>query len=261
MASSYDLTATHDSPAAILDSPAVLSGCEALDPVIRAIALSKSFGIRPALYPLSLSIIRGERLAVVGPNGAGKTTLIRLLATLLYPSAGSLNICSFDSAMDGQEIRRRIGVTLHEHLLYGDLTVAENLALFARLYGVASVRDRLAELGDKLGLADLMAVRVRRLSRGQQQRVALARALVHAPPVLLLDEPDTGLDESAFARLASLLLLGAGHTVVVTSHNPSHVLALATRLIFLQGGHAWDLGQAASWTSGELQRVLGEYAV
>jgi ABC-type multidrug transport system ATPase subunit len=195
-------------------------------------------------------------LAVLGPNGSGKTTLIRLLATLLRPTSGQLAICGFDAAQDGQEARRRLGVVLHETLLYPDLTVMENLAFFARLYHVAAAAQRGAALAERFGLDALRDSRVRRLSRGQQQRAALARALLHEPPVLLLDEPDTGLDATAFERLRAELTSETGRTVVLTTHQPAHALTLATHLLLLRDGRARDLGSASDWSAESLQSLI-----
>lgn len=225
-------------------------------PAVVAAGISKAFGSRRALRPLDLSLEAGERLVVMGPNGSGKTTLLRLLATLLRPTSGWLMIGGLDAADDGQEVRQYLGVVMHDTLLYSDLTVAENLTFYGRLYRVAAIDERSETLCERFGLTNLRGRRVGHLSRGQQQRTALARALMHGPPVLLLDEPDTGLDASAFDRFRAELLSDEGRTTVLTTHNAQHALALATRLLLLRDGLASDVGSPARWSAEDLRAMI-----
>jgi heme exporter protein A len=132
--------------------------------------------------------------------------------------------------------RGLVGVVSHATYLYDELTAMENLRFYAELYGVADPARRAAELLERVGLAHLGRERVGRLSRGQQQRVTIARALVHDPPLLLLDEPDTGLDLAAFGLLESLLTTSAERGVVLTTHNLTAGLRLGTRVAVLSRG-------------------------
>ena len=180
---------------------------------------------------MSFRLERGERLLLVGPNGAGKSTLVRVLAGLMRPTGGEAQIFG----RKAREARALVGVVGHATLLYDDLTAEENLRLYGALYGVHEPRGRARMLLDSVGLLDRAGERVERLSRGQQQRVALARALVHDPPVLLLDEPDTGLDVTAFGYLERIALEG-GRTVVLTTHNLSAGVRLGTQVGMLARG-------------------------
>ena len=207
-------------------------------PALEAEGLSKHYGAQVALGQVTLSLGRNERLAVLGPNGAGKTTLIAVLATLMRPSAGTLRIMGFDSAGAPNEVRRRIGVVAHRPYLYEELSACENLLFYGRLYGTPDLTARVETL---LRLVDIYARRddqVGSLSRGMQQRVALARALVHDPDVLLLDEPDTGLDQAHLDLLASLVRGRAipARTVVLTTHNPDRALELCDQVAVLAQG-------------------------
>ena len=207
-------------------------------PALEAEGLSKHYGAQVALGQVTLSLGRNERLAVLGPNGAGKTTLIALLATLMRPSAGTLRIMGYDSADAPNEVRRCIGVVAHRPYLYEELSARENLLFYGCLYGVQDLEARVEAL---LRLVDIYARRddqVGSLSRGMQQRVALARALVHDPDVLLLDEPDTGLDQAHLDLLASLVRGRAipARTVVLTTHNPDRALELCGRVAVLAQG-------------------------
>ena len=217
-----------------------------MKPVVDVQGIAKRYGTQTALDRVTLSLGREERLAVLGPNGAGKTTLIALLATLVRPSAGTLWVMGYDSADTPNEVRRRIGVVAHWTYLYEELSARENLLFYGRLYGTPNLTARADAL---LKLVDIYPRRddqVGSLSRGMQQRVALARALVHDPDVLLLDEPDTGLDQAHLDLLASLVQGRAvpARTVILTTHNLDRALALCGRIAVLAQGRL--VYQAAS---------------
>jgi heme exporter protein A len=186
----------------------------------------------PALTEVTLELQAGERLLLIGPNGAGKSTFIRVFAGLMQPSHGKALI----AGEPARASRARVGVVSHTTFLYDELTANENLRLYAELYGVSAPEQRSLDLLEHVGIPHLADVQVGRLSRGQQQRVTIARALLHDPPVLLLDEPDTGLDVAAFALLEALLLQSQ-HTVVLTTHNLAAGLRLGTRAAVLARGH------------------------
>ena len=200
--------------------------------------LWKSFGALPVLRGLSLRVRAGERLVIVGPNGSGKTTLIRILATLLRPSRGEVRVAGFDTRRQGDEVRRHVGVLCHQALLYGELTARENIEFYGRMYGVADPAGRASELLRTVGLEGQANTMTRTLSRGMQQRLALARAIVHEPLVLLLDEPDTGLDQHGAGVLRDLVTDGAaqGRTTLLTTHNLERDLEMADRVAILNGG-------------------------
>jgi ABC-type multidrug transport system ATPase subunit len=210
------------------------------------------------LRGLSLDVEAGERVAVLGPNGAGKSTLLRLLALLTRPASGSLEIDGLSPSHDGSEVRKRLGVVMHESLLYADLTVVENLDFFARLYGVTRFPERRASLLARLDLERLAELRVRQLSRGQRQRVSIARALVHEPLILVLDEPDTGLDPTSLARVERELTSDSRRTVIFATHHAQHALTVATRVILLANGSGYDLGPARALRVTDVQQALLE---
>jgi len=206
--------------------------------------LSKHFGAVAALDRVDLSVAPAEALVVFGPNGAGKTTLIRILTLSLRAGGGTLKIADLDPATDHLEIRRRIGLISHQSLLYDQLSALENLAFFARLYGVDAPDRRAHELLDTIGLDHRADDAVGTLSRGMQQRVSIARALVHDPPVVFLDEPFTGLDPLAAAMLRSTLdgLRTRGRTVLLVTHNLRQGLELSDRWMLLARGRVIDRG-------------------
>ena len=201
--------------------------------MISAHNLSKTFGRVSVLRAINLDVAEGETVALLGANGAGKTTLLRILATLDKPSAGGLEIAGFNALHRAQQVRALIGLVAHQTYLHPELTVAEELRFYGRLYGVKATR--VPGLLDQLGLTERAAVRVGALSRGQQQRLAIARALLHDPALLLLDEPDTGLDAQGLAVLEGLLRSGK-RTVVFSSHNRAWAAGLGTRTLTLERG-------------------------
>ena len=196
---------------------------------IRARGLGKSYGTQWALRGIDLDVEAGESVALFGGNGAGKSTLLRLLATLTSPSIGSLQLLGVDVARGAHLVRGAIGVVGDKSYLYSELTAAENLELYASLYRVEWNAERTKRALAAVGLSVAASKRVRDFSRGMQQRLALARAALHRPAVLLLDEPDSGLDAGGIACLQQLLLAErkSWQTVVLATHNLELGLGLA----------------------------------
>ena len=224
---------------------------------IAARGVAKRFAGALALDGLDLDLAPGASLAVLGPNGAGKSTLLRLLAGLARPSAGRIEIDG--RAPTDRRARAGLGYLGHATLLSPSLTVRENLIFAARLYRVAAPRERAEALLASEGLDALADHRVGALSRGQAQRVAIARALIHAPALVLLDEPFTGLDRGAAERLAARLseLRAHGHTSVLVTHGTEHVHELADEALVLAAGRCAWRGPVAA-RGDELERALAE---
>ena len=200
--------------------------------------LAKSFGRRRALVRVDLGVRNGEFLTIFGPNGAGKTTLMKLLATLSKPSAGSARVDGMDIRSHAVQVRRRLGVVTHPTFLYNDLTVSENLRFYGRMYRVTNLERRIEEVVSQVQLESRLHDRVGTLSHGMQKRVAIARAVLHNPSILLLDEPEAGLDPHATLMMRQILdTLNSGErTVVMTTHNLERGLELADRVAILHRG-------------------------
>ncbi len=213
-------------------------------PAVAATDVWRAFQRERVLAGVELAIPSGAAAAIMGPNGAGKSTLLRVLAASLRPQRGRVRIHGEDP-WRVPAARRRIGFVGHEPMLYGGLSVLENLRLFTSLYGLPDGRARADEVCALLRI-DRRGDPVRNLSRGMQQRAALARAIVHRPEVLLLDEALTGLDPDAAERLAEFLaeFRAGGGTVVLTTHSPAEALRNADRVYVLAGGRlseGWPL--------------------
>ena len=200
--------------------------------------LVKAFGSRAVLKGVDLTVAEGEFVTLVGPNGAGKTTLMHIIATLTKPTGGRVSVAGYDLAGGAVAVRRQLGLVSHKTLLYDDLSAEQNLRFYARMYDVPDAEARIEDVLRRVGLWGRQRDPVRTYSRGMQQRLAIARAMLHDPPILLLDEPDTGLDQHAAAMLTDLLHeVGATQrTVLMTTHNLERGLELGDRVAILAGG-------------------------
>ncbi|MBI4289567.1 MAG: heme ABC exporter ATP-binding protein CcmA [Chloroflexi bacterium] len=199
--------------------------------------LVKSFGSQPVLRGVELRVREGDFLTIFGPNGAGKTTLLRVLATFMRPNRGSGKIAGFDITKQATEIRRRLGLVSHDNLLYDNLSGYENLKFYGRMYDVPRLESRIAEIVNQVGMEARLHQRVGTLSHGQKKRIAIARAMIHRPSIVLLDEPETGLDQEAIAMLTGILdSLGPRRTVIMTTHNIGQGLKLANEVGILVRG-------------------------
>ena len=205
---------------------------------IEVAGLRKGYGDLPVLWDLDMSLGWGEFLALFGANGSGKTTLLRTLAGQARPDEGTVRIAGYDLRRRPAAARRQVGVVAHSGYLYDDLTCRENLVFYGRLYTVNNLAERVAEALDRVGLSRRADRRVRSLSHGMQKRLAIARAILHRPSVLLLDEPESGLDRQSVSALADLLRewTAEGRSVVMTTHNVDLGLAWATRAAVMSNG-------------------------
>lgn len=209
--------------------------------------LLKTFGHRPVLRGVDLHIHEGEFVTLMGANGAGKTTLLQIVASLSKPTAGEVFLNGYRLADSANELRRFIGLVSHKTLLYDDLTADQNLRFYARMYDVPQAPARIEAVLNQVGLWGRQHDPVRTYSRGMQQRLAIARAILHNPPVLLLDEPDTGLDQHAADRLSHLLAAvdADRRTILMTTHNLERGLSLGNRLVILAKGKiVYDVARA-----------------
>ncbi|MDR5683053.1 MAG: ABC transporter ATP-binding protein [Armatimonadota bacterium] len=208
--------------------------------------LHKRFGTLAALRGLSFEALPGEVLGLLGPNGAGKTTTMRILATLLRPTAGRAEVCGYDVVRDPHRVRSAIGLLPENAGLYGRLTAREVLRYHGALYGLPdrTLRDRVDRLVELLDLAGFIDRRTESFSKGMRQRVCLARALVHDPDVLILDEPTAGLDVTAARAVRDAIrrLAAEGRCVVVSTHLMVEAERLCDRVAIVQEGRIRAVG-------------------
>jgi ABC-type multidrug transport system ATPase subunit len=203
---------------------------------VRAEGLVKMYGPTRALAGVDLELTAGVVTVIEGPNGAGKSTLLDILSLLSRPTRGTVRFGAHDAWHERQQLRRTLGVLAHAAMLYPDLTGRENLALFARMYGVPPAR--VSQLGERFEATGFWERPTRTYSRGQLQRLALARALLHEPRLILLDEPSTGLDVRSTERLIEAVAVerARGAIVVLITHDPQLVERIADRRVRLARG-------------------------
>ncbi len=207
-------------------------------PLVRCDRVTKRFGHKRVLRDVTLTISAGEVVSLLGANGSGKTTLLRIVVGLERPDQGEVWLGPVSLSAAAHEIRRYIGVVAHAPLLYDRLTGTENLQFYARMYDLDDRSDRIEHLLRSLGLWGRRDDTVRTYSRGMSQRLAIARALLHDPPVVILDEPDTGLDSESLNHLTEVIkrLRERGRAVLATTHDLNRAFIWADRVCELRKG-------------------------
>lgn len=215
--------------------------------------LSKRFGDKLVLDGVDFAVAPGEILGYVGPNGAGKSTTIRILLGLAPEYAGEARVAGFDPKHDALEIKRRVGYVAENAILYESLTVAEQLLFVGRMQGLddATVERRASACLAALEIDERLDSRIASLSKGMRQKVLLTAALLHAPPILLFDEPMSGLDVHSQILVKEVVrqLAASGRAVLFSSHVMDIVERLCTRVVILRDGRI-----AAQGTVEELSR-------
>ncbi len=210
------------------------------EPLIHARGLVKRFGDLTAVDGIDVDVHRGEAFGFLGPNGAGKSSTMRMIGCVSPPGGGTLRILGLDPVHDGPRIRARLGVCPQQDSLDPELTVTENITVYARYFGIsrAVARERAAELLDFVQLTERANDKVEPLSGGMKRRLTIARALVNEPELVLLDEPTTGLDPQArhlvWERLFRLKQRGV--TLVLTTHYMDEAEQLCDRLVVMDRG-------------------------
>lgn len=233
-----------------------MTSSEPRAPVVAARALVRRFGARVAVDALDLELQPGECLGLLGPNGAGKSTTVRILATLLRPTSGTVRVLGFDPVSEGDRLRARIGVVPQEIALYEQLSARENLAFFASLHGLSGtlLSDAIQQGLALAGLAERADERVKAFSGGMKRRLNVAVALAHGPELVFLDEPTVGIDPQSRERIFEMVesLRARGVAMIYTSHQLGEIERLCDRIVILDRGR-----KVAEGTLAELQRHPG----
>lgn len=207
--------------------------------IIQVTHLSKSYKDLKAVNDISFTVEQGDVYGFLGQNGAGKSTTIRMLLTLIQPSAGSIELFGMDIYKHRKEILRQVGAVIERPDLYKYLTAYENLSLFARMSGIRPTRQQLLDQLELVGLQDRVNSPVKTFSQGMKQRLGIAVALVHDPQLIMLDEPTNGLDPQGIADIRQLII-NLSHqrkkTVLVSSHLLHEIEMTANRMIIIDKG-------------------------
>jgi ABC-2 type transport system ATP-binding protein len=222
--------------------------------------LTRQYGDRIALHPLSIHVEAGEILGFLGPNGAGKSTTVKLLTGMIKPTSGSARVAGFDVVTHPLEVKRRIGYVPESAALYESLTAREFLDVIGSLYHepTETAQQRIADLLDRFGLAEVKDQRLSEFSKGMKQKVLIASALMHRPDVLFLDEPLTGLDANAALVVKELIrsLAAQGRTIFFCSHVLEVVERVCSRIVIIDNGRA-----IADGTPAQIARQTGAHSL
>jgi ABC-type multidrug transport system ATPase subunit len=207
--------------------------------IIQVSNLSKEYRAIKAVNDISFTVNKGDVYGFLGQNGAGKSTTIRMLLTLIAPTAGSVEIFGKNLFTHRREILQQVGAVIEKPDLYKYLTGYENLRLFARMSGLSATQQQLMEQLDRVGLIERAHSKVRTYSQGMKQRLGIAVALIHNPQLIILDEPTNGLDPQGIADIRNLILHLSRHqgkTIVVSSHLLHEIEMIANRMLIIDKG-------------------------
>lgn len=247
--------------------------------------LCKRYGTLEAVKNVSFSVGTGQVVGLLGPNGAGKTTIMKMLTCFHFPTQGTALVDGISVQDNPEEVKRRVGYLPESVPLYGDLTPDEYLRFVAqaRLLDPKKQNERIHEVLDACGLLNVRSQRIETLSKGYKQRVGLAQAILHDPPILILDEPTTGLDPNQILEIRSLVReLGKSKTVILSTHILQEVEAVCTQVLIInegkiaaqgtaeeiastiKGGDTWELilkGVSTEQISPMVERLGGQVSV
>ena len=222
--------------------------------MVQLTKVTRYYGPKRALGPVSFEIAKGDTVGILGLNGVGKTTLLRILACGLRPSAGSVRIDGHDVLDNPHEVRKRVGYLPEVPPVYGDMTVRDYLAFAGRLKGMTAdaVAERIPVVEESTRITEVRDMPARHLSQGYRQRVGVAQAIIHEPDLLILDEPTHDLDPVQIVEMRAMIrALKESHTVLISSHILPEISQTCDRLLILDDGRI-----VASGTEAELEDRL-----
>ena len=223
------------------------------DYAVRIRGIVKSFGRTRVLRGIDLDVPWGQTLSLVGANGSGKTTLLKILATLSKPDSGQIVVAGLRPDRSGATLRKQIGVVTHDPLLYDDLTARENLRFYCRMFDVPDADERVESVADMVGMESRLDQRIGSMSHGMKKRFSIARALLHDPPILLMDEPESGLDYEAVNLLDKIISERSDpyRAIIMTTHDLNRAIRLGDSLAVLSAGQVSYSGDAKSETASD----------
>jgi ABC-2 type transport system ATP-binding protein len=215
--------------------------------MIEATGLTKQFGSFTAVDNATFTAEKGEVIGILGPNGAGKTTTIRMLTTFMPPTSGTAKVAGFDIFDDSLEVRRRVGYMPEQVPVYPDMTVHAYIRFWAELRGVRKAARQADAVLERVQLSDRRKSLIRNISKGMRQRLGLAQALVHAPEVIILDEPTIGIDPQQVIEVRRTVReLGQDHTLLFSTHLLSEAEQICDRVLIMQYGRIVAQGAPAT---------------
>ncbi len=223
------------------------------DYAVRVRGVIKSFGRSRVLRGVDLDVPWGQTLSLVGANGSGKTTLLKILATLSKPDSGQILMAGLRPDKSGAALRKQIGVVTHDPLLYDDLTGRENLRFYCQMFGVSGADERVEFVSEVVGMKPRLDQRIGSMSHGMKKRFSIARALLPNPPILLMDEPESGLDREAVGLLDKVISESSNsrRAIIMTTHDLDRAVRLGDSMAVLSDGRVSYSGNAESESACE----------
>ncbi len=228
------------------------------DKAFKALNVSRDFDQTKALDKVNFEANWGMTIGLFGHNGAGKSTLLKVFAGISAPSSGSVEIAGIDLRKSRSRSNKIIGYVGHQSMLFQNLTILENLRFFAKMYAISNAADQIHNLLKQFEILEFGEQRVSTLSNGIQKRATIARSLIHSPSILLLDEPETGLDKNGIEILDQVVnnVRSSGSTVLMSTHDLSRGLSLSTDVLALKNGKVLVYSPSQEITNTELRKVL-----
>ena len=222
-----------------------------MSPVLQIEGLTKQFGAFTAVDNISFSVDRGEVLGFLGPNGAGKTTTLRMIATMLQPTSGTIHVCDTDVVTNPMKVRQKMGFLSGNTGLYDRLTAEEMVRYYADLHGMSkeAYQSRRDELFSMMGMEEFARRRISKLSSGMKQKVSIARTIIHNPEVVVFDEPTTGLDVITSKNIVQLIkrCKEEGKTIIFSTHRFGELKLLCDDLAIIHKGKIYFNGTYAEF--------------
>lgn len=198
----------------------------------------KKYGAQTALNGVSFEASKGEIIGFLGPNGAGKSTMMKIITGYIPANKGSVKVCGFDINTHPIEVKKRVGYLPEHNPLYLDMYVREYLSFMGEIHKVPSLKKRVDEMIERVGLTQEAHKKIQALSKGYRQRVGLAQAMIHDPEVLILDEPTSGLDPNQIVEIRDVIAsIGKEKTVMLSTHILQEVEAMCSRAIIISKGN------------------------
>jgi len=198
----------------------------------------KKYGAQTALNGVSFEAAKGEIIGFLGPNGAGKSTMMKIITGYIPANKGAVKVCGFDINTHPIEVKKRVGYLPEHNPLYLDMYVREYLSFMGEIHKVTSLKKRVDEMIERVGLTQEAHKKIQALSKGYRQRVGLAQAMIHDPEVLILDEPTSGLDPNQIVEIRDVIAsIGKEKTVMLSTHILQEVEAMCSRAIIISKGN------------------------
>ena len=237
-------------------------GISRINTLLEIDSLSKSYSKNLALDSVNFELNTGEVVSILGDNGAGKTTLLKLLAGVIKKDSGDVKYNGIQLEKLGQSVRSKIGFLMHDSMMYNGMTAFENLQFYARIYNISTFKDRINEVVDMMGIEGIKNIQISKMSHGQKKRFSIARSILHNPEILLMDEPETGLDSEGVIRLKKIIYGIRDEefgTSLIATHNLDFAYTISDKIMFLSKGRLVGINSTDSMSLERFKEIYSDF--